>query len=741
MLVRKKDGTARPCVDYRRLNAVTQKDAFPLPRTEDCLDAVAGAIWFSTMDVTSAYNQIPIREEDVPKTAFVTKFGLYEFTTMPFGLCNAPATFQRIMELALRGLQWSCCLIYLDDVIIFGKSFAEHRDRLKMVLDRMREGGLKLKPSKCHFFQPEVEFLGHVISGDGVLPSPANVEKLVNWPRPATVTEVRGFVGLGSYYRRFVKNFTKMVKALVNLTRMDVKFEWTAECEQAFQELKKTLIGPDIMAYPRSDCPFILDTDACDVGIGAVLSQIQEGRERVIAYSSRSLEKAERNYCVTDKELLAVKYFIHYHKHHLLGRHFTVRTDHQALRWLFSLKEPKNRIARWLEILSAFHFTVEYRPGKQHGNADALSRCPNPRECTCPSDPETEVLPCGPCSKCTKKSEDMGSDLLNTKSDIRMIGGQSSSTSRHSGRGTVFIARVTQLMLTMFLLVVGMFHLCDPQVPKQAQPDHDVKGAQPEVDLGPQVTSPPRKCRQAGDGRTRPKLPEKGKDGHWSALLLRRVVSAARLVQQDCCKVQTRSTAKKQAQATKSDASAGTNTSDAIKSRKAPKRSPTATASGKTTWASNHSMSTLRKKQENDPDIGPIFKWKLSGKRPFGPEVCAASPTTRHYWNSWDRLEFHDGVLFRSFARRDGSGQHLQYITPREMQKEVLQQMHNSLLSGGHLGKKKTREKVLQRFYWFCARDDINRWVQRCDMCAANKDTQGPSGRYESRQPNGSTRH
>ena len=188
VLVRKKDGTARPCVDYRCLNALTRKDAFPLPRTDDCLDAVTGAVWFSTLDVTSAYNQVPIKVEDIPKTAFITKYGLFEYTTMPFGLCNAPATFQCSMELALRGLQWSCCLIYLDDVIIFGRTFMEHMQRPRLGLERIQEAGMKLKPNKCHFLQPEVEFLGHIITMEGVRPNRANVQKLVQWPEPTNMT-------------------------------------------------------------------------------------------------------------------------------------------------------------------------------------------------------------------------------------------------------------------------------------------------------------------------------------------------------------------------------------------------------------------------------------------------------------------------------------------------------------------------------------------------------------------------
>ena len=303
---------------------------------------MSGSVLFSTLDITSAYNQIPVRKEDIQKTAFTTKFGLFEYTTMPFGLSNAPATFQRVMEVALRGLQWTICLIYLDDVIIFGRNLEEHINRLREVLSRIKAAGLKLSPRKCFLLQKEVKFLGHVVSEAGVLPNPDNVQKLVEWSQPKTVTDVRAILGLGSYYRRFVKDFSKLVHPLIQLTRKDTSFIWTDDCEEAFQKLKVALVGPDVMGYPRQDCSFILDTDACDVSIGAVLSQFQDGRERVIAYASRVLNKTQRNYCVTDRELLAVVHFTTHFRHYLMGTEFTVRTDHQALKWLFSLREPRN---------------------------------------------------------------------------------------------------------------------------------------------------------------------------------------------------------------------------------------------------------------------------------------------------------------------------------------------------------------------------------------------------------------
>ena len=411
VLAKKKNGKIRVCVDYRKVNNVTTKDAFPLPRVQDCLDSVAGAKLFSTLDLTAGYHQVKVKESDIPKTAFVTKYGHYEYTTMPFGLTNAPGTFQRLMELTLSGLQWNICLIYIDDIIVFGKTFKEHLDRLDQVVRRVQEAGLKLKPEKCQLFQDEVVFLGHRVNKDGILPDKANIEKVVNWSIPRNPTEIRQFLGTATYYRRFVKGFSSIAKPLTELTQKDKPFHWSNECQQAFEHLKRELTGPEIMGHPDPEQgDFILDCDACDVGIGGVLSQIQNGRERVIYYGSRTLNKAERNYCVTDKELLAVRHFVEYFRQYLLGRHFVVRTDHQALVWLVNLKEPKGRVARWIEILSAYNFSVEFRQGVRHGNADGLSRCPNPFECDCSNVDNLETLKCGPCKKCRSRANNISSE-------------------------------------------------------------------------------------------------------------------------------------------------------------------------------------------------------------------------------------------------------------------------------------------------------------------------------------------
>ncbi|KAK6171893.1 hypothetical protein SNE40_018316 [Patella caerulea] len=320
VLVKKSDGTLRFCVDYRKLNSLTIKDAYPLPRIDETLDALSGVKWFSTMDLASGYWQVEVEPKDRHKTSFATFKGLYQFKVMPFGLCNAPGTFERLMESVLSGLQWEVCLVYLDDIIIYSQTFVEHLDRIEMALNRLRKAGLKLKASKCNLFRDEVKYLGHIVSSNGIATDPTKIECVRGCRTPVNVTEVRSFLGLCSYYRRFIKHFSDIAKPLNKLTEKGQKFNWTDECESSFQTLKLRLTESPVLAYPDPTKSFILDTDASGYGIGAVVSRVHDGVERMVAYGSRSLSKTERNYCVTRKELLAVVYFVKYYKAYLHGR-------------------------------------------------------------------------------------------------------------------------------------------------------------------------------------------------------------------------------------------------------------------------------------------------------------------------------------------------------------------------------------------------------------------------------------
>ncbi|KAK3086868.1 hypothetical protein FSP39_024642 [Pinctada imbricata] len=403
VLVKKKDGSLRYCIDYRKLNSVTIKDSYPLPRIDDSLDALGGACMFSCIDLASGYWQVEMEPDDKAKTAFSTPKGLFQFKVMPFGLCNAPATFERLMETVLNGLPFQTCLLYIDDIIVYSKDFKTHVERLSEVLERLKNAGLKLSPKKCNFFQNQVSFLGHIVSNEGVSTDPIKISAVKDWPTPKTVHDVRSFLGTCSYYRRFIPGFAHIARPLHKLTEKGKQFSWAEESQASFDKLKTLLISSPILSYPDMSKPFMLDCDASGFSVGAVLSQSDNGSERVVAYFSKTLNKAERNYCVTRRELLAIILAIKHFHHYLYGKHFTVRTDHGALNWLMKFRNPEGQMARWLEQLQAYDFRIEHRPGKSHGNADGLSR-----------------RPCNPCDYCGRR-EQKESENYETEAKLNAI--------------------------------------------------------------------------------------------------------------------------------------------------------------------------------------------------------------------------------------------------------------------------------------------------------------------------------
>ena len=380
VLVGKKNESWRFCVDYRKLNATTKLTSYPLPRMDDLFDKLSGVKYFSKLDLVMGFHQIPMSKESQEMIAFTTTDGTFEFTRMPFGLCNAPATFQRLMDHTLGSLKWNAALVFLDDTLALGKTFEEHNRNLESIFRTFLEAGLTLKPSKCEFGMNKVKFLGHIVSEHGIQVNPEKIAAVEKFPTPKSVGDVRSFLSLCSFYRRFISFFSKLAKPLNDLLQKGVKFEWLEKHESSFQDLKKKLISAPILRHFQYGEETEIHTDACAYGVGAVLMQWQnEGNKRVrktIAYASRSLNKSERNYFVTELECLAVVYGVEKFRPYVYGQQFKIVVDHCSLCHLLNLKNPNGRLARWALRLQPYNFTIEYTKGKLHNHADILSGFP-----------------------------------------------------------------------------------------------------------------------------------------------------------------------------------------------------------------------------------------------------------------------------------------------------------------------------------------------------------------------------
>ena len=664
VLVRKRDGDMRYCLDFRPLNRVTIKDSFPLPLVEECLDTLSGQEWFSKLDANSAYWQVGIREEDKQKTAFITKYGLFEFVRMPFGLTNAPATFARVVEWVLRGLTWRTALAFLDDILVMGKAVGDHLDNLREVLERFRASGLKLKPRKCALFQRETEFLGRRVGKGVVAVSDADAKVVAEWPRPESKKEVESFLGLVNYHRGFVPAFAEMAHPLYGLTGKR-KFVWDEQKEESFCALRKALVSPPVLALPTDTGHFVLDTDASDWALGGVLSQVQDGVERVVGYHSVALDKAQRKYCTTRKELLAVVRMVHHWKHYLLGRFFTIRSDHASLMWLLKFKDMDGQLARWMEALAVFHYVVVHRKGVKHGNADALSRYPgDPTPCQSYVEGlDPRDLPCGGCKYCSR-SFAAWEEFRRTVDDTLPV--------------PVVAPRVRAIELPLedrwlhegWFGGMGGVPVCESG---GGVPEGEASGG--EMRVG-EVASVDQEGSTQGPG------------SWWG---------------EDCGSG---------GGALGGDAAGGEMLVGAV----ASVDQEGSTQEPGSWWGED--LSVVGRDQAEDPLLKLLWDYLVGAVEPAPEVVALASPSQKFYWVNREQFFVSRGLLFRRTLEYGN-----QLVVPSVWKDRVLQTYHDSP-SAAHQGVARTKSRIRERLYWHGLSRDVRDYVATCEVCARCKKTQ-----------------
>ena len=380
VLVKKKDGTFRMCIDYRKLNAVTIPENYPLPFIEDSIDKMQGKKVFSKLDLKSSYWQLAMALKDQHLTAFMSHVGLFEWRRMPFGLRNATATFQRLMHQVLAGCE-SFTEIHVDDIFVFSDTMEEHMKHLQIIMDRLNEAHLILNLPKCHFCEDSVQFIGHIFSSTGISPDPEKCLSMTHLSPPHDQTSARSFLGMTNYYRRFIRDYAAIAHPIIELTKKNTDFIWRAEHQEAFEKLIKILSSTPVLVHPIFSKVFKVTTDASDYAVAGMLSQDHDGIDLPVCYYSRTLSGAQLNYATIEKECLAIIECIRHWRHYLSYQPFLIETDHEPLKWLHSLSEPTRRQTRWSILLQEYEYTISHRPGKSNVVADALSRCQTPAKC------------------------------------------------------------------------------------------------------------------------------------------------------------------------------------------------------------------------------------------------------------------------------------------------------------------------------------------------------------------------
>ena len=607
VLVRKKSGGIRWCVDYRQLNKVTKKDVYPLPLMSECIDSLDQNVWYSKLDSLSAYWQLFVEEEDGSrdKTSFRCRKGLFRFRRLPFGLCGSGASYSRALALVLKGLHWKSILCFLDDIVCMGRTKQEHMDNLEEVFKRFKEHDLKLKPQKCELFKQEVEFLGRKVGINGVTLADHSVETIKKWKKPVNLRDLEAWLGLCNFHRAHMKDFAEVAEPLNRLVRGKFFF-WGEEQQNAFEEMKTQLTSPTVLAIPNLNGSFILDTDASNASIGAELLQVQDGVERVVAYGSFTMTPQQRKYCTTRRELLSVVRFTNHFRHYLMGKEFTLRTDHHSLIWLMNFKQLDGQLARWMEELSNYSMQIVHRPGKLHTNADSLSRRPSD-EPFCPyyrPRSKLEDLPCKGCKYCEKTERNWGKfdlevDYIDNVAEARVRRLKETTREREKRRLTRRKRKEDK---------------------KMAKSEHLRTG----IDV---VTEKAEYVRFVDADRER-------------------------------CK----------------------------------------------------------KEQEEDQEMGILYRWLEHKETPKEEDTKLAHPTTKFYWMNRDLFKIEEGLVYRT--SNDGQAQ---LVIPKSMQREVLEANHD-LPSAAHSGTTRTYQRLKQAFYWHKMKRSVETYIEQCAICNKHKE-------------------